>query len=150
MKSIALGFLVTLFAFRIAAAQTTIHSANELTAIYRNFAGHEPRLTADERLVQPIWKATLWTADSTQSVGYAAFRDNDLEENEVTWSEGFGEKANLMDALWTIQHALIPELVIYSDGEVLRPVGSLEQGRYEVSYVRRNRAMRLTLERPVN
>ena len=89
-------------------------------------------------------------ADSVLASSYAAFMDNDGEENELLYSDIVGRQAGLLDALWTIQPGQTNwgELVLYSDGEVLRPVGSLEKGRYEVKYSRAKQPIKLTLDRP--
>ena len=55
-----------------------------------------------------------------------------------------------MDALRTIQPSQSGwgDLIFYSNGELLRPVGSLLQGRYTLTYTRNGKNLSLLLERP--
>ena len=110
-----------------------------------------PHPSADKRLGQPYWKATLLTPGLQNRTGEATFIDNGYEENELNWSESVGGESGLMDALWTIKKEATSEtLVIYSDGKVIKTEGNLESGCFTLTYEREGQTKRLIIERIVN
>ena len=115
-------------------------------------SGLNPHPSRDERLGQPLWKATLMKPTKAPISGAATFIDNGYEENELILSDAFGKATGLPDRLWTIKPGSdgSSKLVIYSDGEVVDAQGSLHLGRYTLRYHRGGEARMVVLERIVN
>lgn len=156
MKRILSVILILVMAYQVA-AQVVPDPTVQSPPIDNDQPGYWSRLSDDERIGQPKWKVTLNRQGLPVITGWAIFIDNGGEEHELNWSDSCGETTGLMDALWTIRPA--PDrpgksnrgdLVIYSNGEEIPSVGSLEQGSYHLTYIRGGKPISLLLERTVN